>query len=550
MKKVGNLIRSYEITARIIGSFTILVIVPYLCLAVFTYIEFQRYSVSSLGKTTMDTLTIAADNIHSSMRAREEDTMSVYYNDCVDLLEKDHVLNDQDRDRINGILSAICYSNTEVTAAYLESKGELFHSGGNYQNALTIMKPYKDDIIKAKGKCRWYATDKLHGNARQYDYILARSLNSTKEQSVGILYLVVSSKMIRDAFGELSAEYADWYLTDAQGAVFYSSDPLQTGDLLDVSALSIKKKRNYQTVRNEGQKREILAAYCLMDVCWFCISKINVHAVQVSARQPVFPFVVISVIYFVFLFVMLYIMQKYVLGPLRALKESIDQYAQSELGETQIELYGIGEFQSLSEHFNHMTSRIERLLDSYKKESDEKNRQKMKALAAQLTPHFIYNALNTIKWVAVLNQQHKIQSLVEALISIFMNTARADDENYTLKDEMELIQNYSVIQKTRFMNFSLVIDTEPAALDCHIRKLLIQPVVENAIVHGLGRGKIQNAVITVKAWISECLYITVEDPGIGFDVERWRRSPGTNTEHTNIGIHNIEEIIEVVVVFP
>ena len=223
----------------------------------------------------------------------------------------------------------------------------------------------------------------------------------------------------------------------------------------------------------------------------------------------------------------------------------MDQYAQGKLETVEMKRVGIGEFQSLSEHFNHMTQRINKLMQDYKEEQDEKNRQKIKTMAAQLTPHFIYNALNTIKWVAVLNHQENIQHLVESLVNIFMNAARADDENYTVRDELELIRNYAVIQRVRFMNFDLVIDAEEQCLDCHIRKLLIQPIVENAIVHGMNRGKVRDGTVVVRVWLDDCLRITVADQGVGFDVEAWCRKPKKDDSHTNIGVHNVEEIIRM-----
>ena len=70
------------------------------------------------------------------------------------------------------------------------------------------------------------------------------------------------------------------------------------------------------------------------------------------------------------------------------------------------------------------------------------------------------NALNTIKWIAVLNKQENIQHLIESLIYIFRNAARVDDESYTVQDELKLIENYAVIQKARFMNFELMIEAD------------------------------------------------------------------------------------------
>lgn len=242
---------------------------------------------------------------------------------------------------------------------------------------------------------------------------------------------------------------------------------------------------------------------------------------------------------------MLRLMRKYVFAPLKVLKKNMDQYAQGELEVVHMERVGVGEFASLSRHFNDMTMRISDLMKKYQEEVDEKNRQRMLALTSQLKPHFVYNALNTIKWMAVLNHQENIQHMTESLVNIFMNVAKVDDDNYLLKDELELVKNYVVIQKARFMNFELIIEDDENCLNCKIRKFLLQPIVENAIVHGLGRGKIRNTQILIRAWMSDCLYITVRDEGIGFDVEKWRSSPAVAEDHMNIGLHNVEQIIHL-----
>ncbi|MEY8336005.1 histidine kinase [Lachnospiraceae bacterium 47-T17] len=545
MKKLKDSFVYYGITARMVVFFTILVIVPYLCLAGITYVVFQNYTVSSLGETTRDTVTAAGANIHRAMKEREEDSMALYYNSCVELLGKGRTLGGGEEQQIINALSTISYSNTGIRAAYLESEQGVFHSGGNYSNFISIMQPNKDEIAGAGGGCRWYTTNRLYGRADEYHYILARSLNNSEEKNVGILYLICSDRMVLDSMGELSTEYADWYLADMDGTVFYASDAFMTGTVLDVSMLSGKEKRSYRTLKGREGRKHVVAAYCLMDVGWFCVSVIDTQIVRDSVHKLAFPFIVISVIYVIFMFVMLYIMRKYVFLPLRALKASMDEYARNELGETGVRIYGIGEFRSLSEHFNRMTQRIHRLVEAYRQESEEKNRQKMKTLAAQLTPHFIYNALNTIKWVAVLNHQDKIQRLVESLISIFMNAARADDDSYTLKDELELIENYAVIQKARFMNFDLTVEVQAACMDCRIRKLSVQPIVENAIVHGLNRGKLRNETVALRAWVDGDLHITVTDGGVGFDVEAWRRNSKKDGEHTNIGLFNVEEMLRL-----
>ena len=537
----------HGITVRVVAFFTALVIVPYVLLAVIVYAFFQEYSIDSLGQTTMDTMSMVESNIDSALRASEEATMSFYYGGYVELLSKSGELSEESRSQLEAALAAQCFSNTRVQSAYLLTGNDILYGGGNYPELLTLMKPHQNEIEAAGGACLWYPTNQLHGKADKLHYVLARSLNSATEKNVGILYFVLTDSMISDAYEQMTSEYASRFLTDGTGKVLYASDRISYGETIDLSAVNPNLLRSYQKAKDASGRDIILVTYKLMEVGWYCVSIIDIGDIMSSVLHLGLPFVIISLVYLTFLMAMLHILRRYVFRPLGTLTDAMDDYAQGgELETKQIQNVGVGEFRSLSEHFNRMTQRISKLVRDYKEEVDKKNRQKIKTMAAQLTPHFIYNALNTIKWVAVLNHQENIQRLVESLVSIFMNAARADDENYTVRDELELIRNYAVIQKVRFMNFDLTIDAQEECLDCHIRKLLFQPIVENAIVHGLNRGKVRDGNVYVKVWLDgENLRATVSDQGIGFDVDTWRRKPKKDDAHTNIGVHNVEQIIQL-----
>ena len=101
---------------------------------------------------------------------------------------------------------------------------------------------------------------------------------------------------------------------------------------------------------------------------------------------------------------MLFLLNHYIFRPISVMSQKMDIFAQGDLN-TKVELLSIGEIQSLSQHFNKMTEKINLLVMSNERSLKEKNELEMKALTAQIKPHFIYNALNTIKWMAVINKQ-------------------------------------------------------------------------------------------------------------------------------------------------
>lgn len=540
--KLKKQFSDYGITARIVTCFIVLVIVPFFILAMVIALVFMNYTASNMGTASEDAMNSVGTQITKAIKKYEDSSMDLYYNGYVELLDHANDLSEDEKNMIDAALTSTCYSTDGVRAVYVSAGQQLFQGGLDYFTVFQIMEPYQKEIEEAGGACLWYHTNRIFGEEEKNRYILARSLNSEHHKNAAVLYMIVDGNAISEAFEQLKTEDTERYLTTADGTILYSSEAGKLNEKLDISSLDTKKIQDSKRVRLNG-KEYLMAARHMMAVDWYCISLISIDQLRKTVLRLESPFLLIGIIYAVSLLVMLRMLRRYVFTPLRILKTEMDKYAQGEIGIANMQRIGVGEFQSLSNHFNGMTERISSLMTEYKHEVDEKNRQKMNALTAQLTPHFIYNALNTIKWMAVLNHQDNIQHLTESLVHIFMNAARADDENYTVKDELELIQNYAVIQKARFMNFELVIDAEEECQNCRIRKLLVQPIVENAIVHGLARGKIKNTQITVKVCIQDMLYIEIRDQGIGFDVEKWRKCPEKNSTHTNIGIQNVEEII-------
>lgn len=544
MKNKENWFSKHGITARIVLLFIVLVIVPFFIMVAFVVRIFQDYNVSSLGDAARDAMSSVGFQISGELKARKESSMSSYYNDVVEILSKEEI-DESDKSIIEKQLSANIFSADGIFAGCIIDREGNVYGTGSYTTVLSFMEQYKEEVLAKKGRCCWYVTNQIYGKVDENRYVLARSLNNQNMEHVGFLYLVMGDSLVTDAFHQLQSDDTTRYLTDENGVILYSSIEGQLGEYLDISFLNSRKISDYQRVEFKDGRKAIMAGRKILETGWYCVSVIEMNEITRKAMNLLQSLWWVAVIYVVFLLVMLFVLQHYVFKPLGTLKRVMDQYAQGHLQTVQIEPVGVGELWSMSLHFNNMIVRIDNLIQNYRLEVEEKNRQKLRVLSAQLTPHFLYNALNTIKWVAVLNHQENIQKLIESLIYVLMNATKVDEEKYSIEDELKLIENYAVIQKARFMNFELSVECEEECKMYGIRKLLLQPIVENAVIHGLGRGKIQNTEICVKVWADESLHITVEDQGIGFDVEKWRKSPQKQEGHTNIGITNIEEMIRM-----
>lgn len=175
-----------------------------------------------------------------------------------------------------------------------------------------------------------------------------------------------------------------------------------------------------------------------------------------------------------------------------------------------------------------------------------------KMLADQINPHFIYNTLETIRMKAKMNRQPEIEELVKMLAKIMRRNIQAGPQMVTLSSELELTENYLVIQKYRFGDriiSSMTVD-ERVDLDCMVLPLIMQPFVENAFVHGLefvdGRGALGIHVMQEE----EEIHIMIEDNGVGIDSESLAKiqkdlREGASTDSRHVGINNVNQRIRI-----
>jgi len=214
------------------------------------------------------------------------------------------------------------------------------------------------------------------------------------------------------------------------------------------------------------------------------------------------------------------------------------------------------ELGTLFKTYNKMSEKINTLINKVYKEKLVMKDAEIKALQAQINPHFLYNTLETINWKAKLNGVEDISEMVTALSSIIdANLDRNNEKMIPIKKELEYIDNYNLLIQKRFgkkIAFVKYIDDE--ALMYKIPKLLIQPLIENAIYHGLetkkGGGTVE-LVITIE---EGTVLIVIADDGTGIDdvtLNKLKESLDKNDENqyesrTKIGIMNVHKRIRLI----
>lgn len=208
------------------------------------------------------------------------------------------------------------------------------------------------------------------------------------------------------------------------------------------------------------------------------------------------------------------------------------------------------ELGSIGTGINDLAESIHELME--KKLQDEKNRQELeyRILQSQINPHFLYNTLNTIKWMATIQGSDGIADMATALSRLLKNIAKSREDLIPLSAELDLVKDYFTIMKYRYGGtISLALDIrDDALLDCPVNRFSLQPLVENAIFHGI-EPKGGAGTITIRVFEENALIIEVEDNGVGMDEETITRILTTDSPNEkndffrHVGFRNVDNRI-------
>jgi Predicted signal transduction protein with a C-terminal ATPase domain len=204
----------------------------------------------------------------------------------------------------------------------------------------------------------------------------------------------------------------------------------------------------------------------------------------------------------------------------------------------------------LVENFNYMVSKIKELLEEQYTLGREAKNSELKALHSQINPHFLYNTLDLINWTAIQHKVPQISSLVQSLSQFYKLSLNKGEEIITVEKELEHAQLYVDIQNRRFGNtIELHIDVDEALFECNIPKITLQPIVENAILHGIRETESRRGEILIYSYTeTNVVVLVVQDNGIGIPenlVARFNSLSETDENRDGYGIRNINHRIRL-----
>lgn len=363
------------------------------------------------------------------------------------------------------------------------------------------------------------------GGMQKEDMVLSYYCGINNYEQIG---KVEAAMIVNVDEAELSRRYSGFVtpqslltcLTDGKGTVLSSTDKEMLGTVFPVFNTVSKAWRQqgsgYVTAGLEGQR--VVAFYVKSSVNdWYFINLVPRSAFLTGSRTSMLVIVCSFLLCIFFGITFALIQKRFVIGPIRELVVKIDRVKEGDFTEEDT-VYPGDEIGALNQEFDEMSRRLKRLIEEVYTTKIKEQEAELNALIAQINPHFLYNTLDSIHWMAIKNRDYSVGEQLEALVAIFRHVLNRGEDCVTIASEVEFIQNYMAIMESRFgRRVKIQIQTEPGLEKVMIPKLIIQPLVENGILHGLEPKKEGGTILITIAEREKKLVIAVEDDGVGAD---------------------------------
>lgn len=409
-----------------------------------------------------------------------------------------------------------------------------------------FLKPlsYKDDIIVSPSHVQNLIKD-------EYKWVISISKAITDPQTgevTGVMLIDLNYQAIETICENAQLGKSGYiYLVDNKKNIIYHPQQqlLYSGTKTEPLEEVLKLPQGETYLRNEQQGKIYIKNHSEL-TGWSAVGVVNTNELIQNKEEILLFYGLIAGAAIVFATAIAIIISTTITRPIKMLENTMHKVEEGDFS-IQSEIVLNNEIGHLSNTFNVMISKIKLLMQNAVSIEEEKRRSEIKALQAQINPHFLYNTLETIIWMSASGKNEEVVEVTSALARLFRTSISKGAHLVPLAVEVENINSYLTIQKMRYkdkLSFDVNIPSELAKL--MTPKLILQPIVENAVYHGIKQSE-HGGAITIGAELREgCLMITVEDEGVGMSAEQMEQLfvPKDNTDR-GIGVINVNNRIKL-----
>ncbi len=343
------------------------------------------------------------------------------------------------------------------------------------------------------------------------------------------------------------------YILDERDTVVSASDSALSGAyyMSNDSLIELLGGVNIYSTRTYLEDNIYVGYFSISDTNWHLVSILSSSSLVRKGRSLVLQFIGIYISLFVLVLLICVFLSQSIASRISRLSkqmQSVHQGHPTHMDDTTNAHDEIGE---LVNTYNYMSDEINHLLDEQIKAAEDLKLAEFNALQSQINPHFLYNSLDMINWMAQIGQREETTEAIQALSQFYKLTLSKKNTDSTVGQELEHVSLYVQIQNMRYENkISFLTDVPDTLLDYKMPKLTLQPIVENCIQHGIMEKEEKAGTILITGWLEDNdLILLISDDGVGMSQEQIDSilsGTGQKTKRgSNIGIYNTHSRIQI-----
>ncbi|HEX3038044.1 MAG TPA: histidine kinase [Oscillospiraceae bacterium] len=551
-------------------------IIPIIAMQTIFYNLSQYYMEQKINTLTNNNMSYIKTNIESDLGYYKEILFRMVADDhIIDNAVKVNDGNDFEREsygiKLRDLLASyadireevtgITYVNSSLKSVFYDKK---LMSGKNYFWGSYSNQEQKNiyDTIQNSHSVVFFNTKRYnYYNEVNYVYNIGiKAWNVNTKENLGIFIISIDEKHLQDICsigtrneGNNSVkEYS--FIVDDKGSIVSFIDKNYIGTYLkkDAGKNSYNVQNILKSMPLNPKDGVIMNSIPISDTNWSIINLVDRSSMfyETNALWKLTLEITLGIIILCAAFIITFSNKFY-----KSVNDIVNEIKKAKKGDfsAHIKVKGERELIFISNEFNDMVLKINGLVENLKKQNDyiyeisnKRREAEINAIVAQINPHFLYNTLDCINWISIKNEDYEISEMIGDLADILRYSIPTINEQATIYEVVEWLKKYLYLHKVRFNNsFQVNFDVDNEILGCKIYKLLLQPIVENAVIHGFKgctSGKL--LTITINKFEQNSLKIEIDDNGAGIPKEKLD-GIFDNGSSKGIGIKNVYERLKI-----
>jgi len=581
-------LKGYSLKVKLLIIFIIISILPIVFNQIVSYNLSQYYLEKKITSLSEINLFYIKRNIETDLNNYKDTLYRVTAdNDCLTL---ETMFNDGDDfekaasiNKIRDLFGAYTYSSSKIRAiTFVGTDGRNIYYDKGYQGINNrIWDSYSDEnkteiysnILKSNVPVMLSTTPNNYGGQKpEYMFHIALRVRdiSTKEE-MGIIIMSFDEQALSD-ISNVETENSDQGKTnmfsliiDNNGRIISFEDKKYIGTYI----------KDYTSGKVTAKDRTLTLNQLIDSVPTFTNRNISVNTVPIDSvgwkvihvvdKDKLFyevnlvkylTFALLIVIIIIVMIVIIVFSNKFY-ASVKTIVNGMNEVKKGNFN-AKIELDTEDELAFIGEEFNEMSLKINNLIEDTKKQSDyiieisnKRRYAEIKAIVGQINPHFLYNTLDCINWMAIKNEQYQVSDMIGNLAQILRYGIVDINKEVSVYDEIQWLKKYIYLQQIRFNNsFILDLKVDDKVLGCRVHKLMLQPLVENSIIHGFkGYDNGRELKVSINRLDNSFIEIIVNDNGNGIAKEKLEETVNNiesdETKDKNIGVKNVYDRIKI-----